>query len=131
VEWGGRDKYPGGFGFGMSGGGSSCGGCGSHDIGIGRGTATGGMWTPPDLASQLRPLLAACHVDDVPISVTLEMTLVEIVDLTVQLAPPSDVSAAVRRQQQTCVEDALWDAAPMIRRIQARATYNVELAATR
>lgn len=130
VEWGGRAKYSSGLGFGMSGGGSGCACGGSHDIGIGIGHASGG-WEPPDLASQLRPLLAACHVEDVRISVTLEMTLVEIVELTASLDFPNDASAAVRRAQQTCVEEALWDAAPMVRHVEPRASYNVTLEAKR
>ena len=130
AEWGGSAKYAGGFGFGMSGGGSGCGCGGSTDVGIGRGHRTGG-WEPPDLASQLRPLLAACHVEDIRISVTLEMMLVEIVDLTASLEFPNDTSATVRRKQQTCVEEALWDAAPMVRHIEPRASYNVALEAKR
>jgi von Willebrand factor type A domain len=130
AEWGGSAKYASGTGFGMSGGGSGCGCGGSHDVGIGRATRVGG-WEPPDLASQLRPLLAACHVEDIRISVTLEMTLVEIVDLTASLDFPNDAPAAVRRKQQTCVEEALWDAAPMVRHVEPRASYNVTLEAKR
>jgi hypothetical protein len=126
AEWGGSAKYSGGFGFGMSGGGFGC-GCGSsHDIGIGRGHTTAG-WEPPDLASQLRPLLAACHVEDLRISVTLEMTLIEIVELTASIDFPNETPAAMRRKQQTCVEDALWEATPMVRHVEPRASYNVTL----
>ena len=107
-----------------------CGCGGTNDVGIGRSTRVGG-WEPPDLASQLRPLLAACHVEDIRISVTLEMTLVEIVELTASLEFPNDTPAAVRRKQQTCVEEALWDAAPMVRHIEPRASYNVALEAKR
>ncbi|MEO7096760.1 MAG: hypothetical protein ABI175_26110, partial [Polyangiales bacterium] len=128
VEWGGKAKYPGGFGFGMSGGGEFC-GCDSHIGSTGRGSLTGVGWEPPDLASQLRPLLAACHVDAMRISVALEMTMIEIVDLTASIDFPDDTSAAVKRKQQTCVEDALWDATPMVRHVVPRTTYNVTLEA--
>ncbi len=127
VEWGGAAKYAGGFGFGLAGGGSSCGCGGINDIGLGRSGSIGG-WDPPDLASQLRPLLAACHVEDVSITVTLEMTMIEIVDLDAQLTWSNEPSAAEQRTQQACVEDALWDATPMVRHVEPRASYVVSLA---
>lgn len=130
VQWGGAAKYASGIGFGIMGGGSGCGCDGISDIGRGR-LGTTGSWEPPDLASQLRPLLAACHVEDVRIAVTLEMTLIEIVDLTVELDSTTEVSGAVRRTQQTCVQDALWDAAPMVRHVEPHASYNVVLEAKR
>jgi hypothetical protein len=132
VEWDGPERYSGGFGFGMSGGVSGCGCGGSHDIGIGvgRGHLAVG-WDPPDLASQLRPLLTACHVENMRVSVTLEMTLVEIVDLTASLDFPTDSPTAIQRKQQACVEEALWEATPMVRHVEPRASYNVVLEAKR
>jgi len=125
VQWGGRDTYDAGVGFGMTGG--SGGGCGCDaSVGPGgRGFTVGVGRQPLDLATQLRPLLAACHVESTRVSATLEMTFLEIVDLTVNIDATSDVPAADRRKQQTCVEDALWDAAPMLRRAEAHASYNV------
>jgi hypothetical protein len=131
TEWGGRAKYDGGFGFGMSGGGSSCGGCRARIGTLGRGRAIGVGRVPPDLVSQLQPLLAACNVADMQISATLEMTFLEIVDVTVQFGDWGEVPAAVQRKKQTCVEEALWGATPMLRRIEAHATYPVTFDAKR
>ena len=129
AEWGGRAKYDGGFGLGMAGGGSCC--LGRHIGSIGRGKGTGGWRESMDLSSQLRPLLAACKVEDVHIAATLEMTFLEIVDVTVELSHPNEVPVTVRRKQQKCVEEALWDATPMLHRVEAHATYNVNLAPKR
>lgn len=131
AEWGGRAKYEGGLGFGMSGGGASCDGC-MHSVGsVGRGILVGTGREPPDLESQLRPLLAACGVADVRVTARLELTFIEIADLTVDLLYPNEVTAAVRRKHQTCVEDALWDATPMIHRVEPHAVYTVAFAPKR
>ena len=130
-EWGGSQGYTAGFGFGMSGtGGGSC--CGIGTIGtLGRGFGTGGYYPPPDLASQLRPFLAACKVSSVDIHVKLELTYVEIAELTAELRPPNGTSAATLRSMQSCVEDALWDAQPMLTHIAAHQTFDVDLRATK
>lgn len=127
AQWGGGGLYSAGFGFGLAGGGSGCCCCGIGDIG--RGTHTAGVWIPPDLAAQLRPLLAACHVETTSINATLEMTLVEIVNVTVLISRPADVSPSLARQQQQCVEDALWDATPMLTQVVPHHTYDVALPA--
>lgn len=130
AQWGGSQGYEAGFGFGRSGFGR--GGCGCDAIGtIGHGTGTGSYYEPPDLARQLRPLLAACRVDTVGISAKLEFTLLEIAELTVDLRVPEGTSAATKRSWQTCVEDALWDAQPMLTHVTARQSFDVDLPATK
>ena len=124
VRWGGTHRYSSGYGFGASGGSSCCGdGIGS----IGHGTGTGTGIGPVDLEQQVRPLLAACHVDSDTIAITFEMTLVEIAELTVEISPPDKTPAAVVRRQQTCVEDALWEATLMLPEILDHVSYQVEL----
>lgn len=123
--WGGTAKYAAPFGFGRAGFGSSCCDRGIGDPGPRRGVGTIGE--TPVLTSQLRPLFAACHVDDASITVTLELTLVEIVDLTVSIARNTTVSSADQRAQQTCVEDALWDSAPVMRRVEPHTSVTVTL----
>lgn len=126
AQWGGRAKYTEGFGMGGMGGSGSI--CGCDSIGtIGHGRGTGSYYPPTDLEHQLWPLLAACHVEEATIQVHLEMTLTEIVDLSATISPPNGTSAAVLRQQQTCVEDALWDAAPMLSHIEDSQTFDVNL----
>jgi Mg-chelatase subunit ChlD len=131
AQWGGKAGYEGGFGYGMSGGGSSgCPHCGSIGT-IGRGSGTGGYWEPPDLAKQLRPLLAACRVEAVAVHITLEMTLTEIAELTVGLDHPDGTPPSTKRKRQQCVEDALWDSTPMLTHVEENHSYSVEIPATR
>ncbi len=125
AQWGGTAKYTVGFGIGGSGIGGIC-GCDSIGT-IGHGHGTGGYFPPTDLAHQLWPLLAACHVEDATIQVHLEMTLTEIVDLTATIYAPNGTSAAALRKQQTCVEDALWDAAPMLSHVEESQSFDVSL----
>lgn len=130
AQWGGTAGYEGGFGYGLSGGGGGHGCCGSIGT-IGRGTGTGGYWEPPDLAKQLRPLLAACRVETVDVNATLEMTLTEIAELTVAMTHPDGTSSATKRARQQCVEDALWDSTPMLTHVTANHTYHVDMRAIR
>ncbi|CAN5868709.1 hypothetical protein BH11MYX3_BH11MYX3_22800 [soil metagenome] len=125
AQWGGTAKYTEGFGMGGTGGGGSC-GCDSIGT-IGHGHMTGAYYPPIDLAAQLWPLLAACHVEDATIQVHLEMTLTEIVDLTATILPANATSSSALRRQQTCVEDALWDAAPMLSHVEETQTFDVSL----
>ncbi len=127
AQWGGGGLYTAGFGFGLGGGSSD--GCCCCTRDIGRGTGTRAVWDPPDLAGQLRPLLAACHVETASIQATLEMTLVEIVNVTVSINRSHEVSPSIARQQQQCVEDALWDATPMLTHIVAHYSYSVAMPA--
>ena len=131
TQWGGSAGYTEGFGFGMAGFGR--GGCGCDGIigTIGHGTGTGSYYDPPDLARQLRPLLATCRVDQVSIRAKLEFTELEIAELTVDLNVPDGTSAATKRKMQTCVEDALWDAQPMLTHVAAHQSFDVDLAATK
>lgn len=127
ASWGGRAKYDEAYGLGLSGGGSSCDcfrtGIDGPRIGHGRITTR----HPVSLEAQLRPLLAACEVDDARIYVQLEMTGIEIVALTASIDFPALLPAAVERKRQACVEDALWDAAPMLPEYPPHLTIPVEL----
>ncbi|MBA3463909.1 MAG: VWA domain-containing protein [Deltaproteobacteria bacterium] len=130
AQWGGRAGYEDGFGLGMSGGGRGGICCGTVGT-IGRGSGTGSYREPPDLAKQLRPLLAACEVETVDVRATLEMTLTEIAELTVTMNHPDGTPSATKRKRQQCVEDALWDSTPMLTHVDQHHTYNVDLRAIR
>lgn len=126
-SWGGRAKYEFGLEVGISGGTSSC-ACTRSTTSfpaIGHGHPV--FHQPVSLESQLRPLLATCEVEDARIRVELEMTGVEIVALTAHIEYPDVVSAAVERKRQACVEDALWDATPMLPEYPPHLTIPVEL----
>lgn len=65
---------------------------------------------PFELASQLRPLVAGCHTERDRVVVALELTLAEIVGVTVTLSTPPGTSAADAQVRRTCVEEAMWGA---------------------
>ena len=130
AQWGGTAGYEGGFGYGLSGGGRGGACCGIGGT-IGHGTGTGGYRDPPDLANQLRPLLAACAVETLDVHATLEMTLTEIAELSVTIDHPDGTSSTTKRKRQQCVEDALWDSTPMLTRVEEHQTYDVELRGSR
>jgi len=114
-EWGGTGRYHEGFGFGMSG--SCCGG-GSFTSQTSTGIGTmgrGSRYDPDDLTAQLAPAVAACQLGDERARVQIEMTLLEIVDVTVEIDARSRTNPNELRKLRACVEDVIWDASPMLR----------------
>lgn len=113
-EWGGTRRYYDGFGFGRSG--TCCGGgsfSSQPSIGIGRiGTKNR---EPDDLTAQLAPAVAVCQLGDERARVQIEMTLLEIVDVTVEIDARSRMNPNELRKLRACVEDVIWDASPMLR----------------
>lgn len=114
--WGGAGRYYEGFGFGISGM-SCCGGSfsSSDSIGIGR-MGTMSHRPPDDLSAQLAPAVAACELGDERARVQIELTLLEIVEVTVEIDGRSRTHPNDLRKLRTCVEDVIWDASPMIAR---------------
>lgn len=98
VTWGGTGGYAdiegsGSFGFGRSGS--------SHDgVGDSIGFASGHVKL--DLKKQLAPAVAACHATASKVTIGLETTLQEIVDVTVAVTPYDETI-------QRCIVEAVWD----------------------
>jgi len=115
-EWGGTRGYLEGFGIGTSG--MTCCGGGTHTIGhtTGIGSIGRGAVPPEDLSQQLAPVVASCQLADAIAHVAIEMTLLEIVDVSVSLDGGSRTPPSELRRLQTCVEEAIWDASPMLAR---------------
>lgn len=114
-EWGGTGRYDEGFGFGMSG--TCCGGGSFSSIpSIGIGTiGQPSHHVPDDLTAQLAPAVAACQVGNDRARVQVEMTQLEIVDVTVEIDARSRTNPNELRKLRACIEDAIWDASPMLR----------------
>ncbi len=115
TEWGGPGLYFDGVGFGLRG--MSCCGGGSFSSqpssGIG---AIGGLQREPDdLTAQLAPAVAACQLERETARVTIEMTLLEIVDVSVAIETSTETHPSRLRKLTACIEDAIWDASPMLR----------------
>ncbi len=104
--WGGRGGYDGVVaGFGMTGGGGIC-ACDGFGT---RGVGSMGRIIPADdhLKAQLAPAIAACHAERDQLGVALELTLAEIVEVTVEIrnSPEPDM---VRRRHD-CLVEAIWN----------------------
>ena len=107
-SWGGRGGYDGmGSGMGMTGGGGSCACDGIGTVGHGRFGAIGHV--DDHLAAQLAPMVAACHAERDSLSVTLELTLAEVVAVTVEIRSSPDELPATLRRRHDCLVDAIWD----------------------
>ncbi len=115
VEWGGTGRYFEGFGFGRIGTGCCGGGSFSSHPSIGIGTIGRAHREPDDLTAQLAPAVARCQLERETARVTLEMTVLEIVDVTVMISADAPIPPNRLRKLTACVEDAIWDASPMIR----------------
>ena len=100
-SWGGHDGYAdlmhGGGGWGMS-------GCGCDGSTIGSSIGGGGMGAlvPPTLEEQLERGIRRCMPGDAQFDVHLELTLQEIVDLSVTMQRGEP-------ELQRCIESSVWD----------------------
>ena len=121
-EWGGTGGYFEGFGIGISGG--CCGGASSSTIDhVGIGTLGVRNREPENLSAQLAPAVAACKLEGATARADIEMTMLEIVDVVVRLDGRSRTDPNDLRRLQTCIEDAIWDASPMLARPLAHSTH--------
>jgi hypothetical protein len=102
-RWGGSDCYSNGFLSGASGvSGRSC--CSDPAGPIATGSArSGSLRRPADLATQLATGIKRCHPGDAHISIALELTALEIVDVGVAIQ--TDSSGRLRNS----VTEAVWD----------------------
>ena len=106
--WGGRGGYGDGLGgFGLSGIGATCGCDGFGTIGHGSAGPNPG---DDHLAAQLAPAVTACHAERDRVSVKLELTLAETVDVGVEIqhSPDEDLAGAVRHRRD-CLIEAIWE----------------------
>jgi len=122
-EWGGTGGYLEGFGFGISGG-SCCGGGSFSTVDhVGIGTFSGRYLAPENLSAQLAPAVAACKLEDATARADVEMTMLEIVEVIVRVDGRSRTDPNELRRLQTCIEDAIWDASPMLARPLSHSTH--------
>ncbi len=98
--WGGTGGYADSDGFGTFGAGTFADPCcgDTFDTGIGHG---GGV-PPLDLRRQLAPVVARCEAGDAHFAITIETTVQEIVDVTLDA---QGMSTAMR----TCLVEGVWD----------------------
>lgn len=96
ATWGGTGGYADIGGSGTVGGGFCCDMGGSHDIGHGTGT---GSAIHLDFKKQLAPAVAQCGAQGLSLSIIIETTREEIVD--VYVTGPGDA-------MRTCIEEAVW-----------------------
>jgi len=106
--WGGHGGYGEDLGgFGLSGMGAIC-GCGQVGT-FGHGSA-GPLGSDDHLAAQLAPAIAACHAERDLVSVNLELTLTETVDVQVDIQRSPDGEPAGRvRHRHDCLVEAIWE----------------------
>ena len=91
----------------MSGGG---GGCACDGIGTTGSGHFGSIGHVDDrLAAQLAPAIAACRAEHDQISVILELTMTEIVNVVVELRDSPDKLAGTLRRRHDCLVEAIWD----------------------
>jgi hypothetical protein len=110
ATWGGTGGFADLGGGGTLTGGVCCDIGGSSDIGHGIGT---GMAIQLDLKKQLAPAVARCGAQGIALSIVLETTLQEIVDVYV-----TGTDDAMR----TCIEEAVWATALQIPNAPSQAT---------
>lgn len=73
-----------------------------------------------DLHDQLARAVSGCHLDGAHVTIELEMTMLEIVDVRVTLASPAPAL-------EHCIVEALWDASPMLATPRPHDTFTVKL----
>jgi hypothetical protein len=113
VQWGGSGGYEDVGGLGSIGGGRFS--TSSHDHGIGT-IGRGRLLPNLDLRRQLAPALASCGAGDARVTITVETTREEIVDVAVDIA---DVAL------RDCIVDAVWELTLRIPDPPARVTTRV------
>jgi hypothetical protein len=128
-EWGGAGRYFEGLGIGISGMSCCGGGSFSSQPSMGFGTIGGAHREPQDLSAQLAPAVAACGLGDESARVSIELTLLEIVEVTVEIEGRTRTHPNELRQLRTCVEDVIWDASPMLARPLAHSVHKATFGA--
>jgi hypothetical protein len=110
AKWGGEGGYADQPGGGGTGWGTSCDdGCEYGTIGHGSGTGEGVTGAP--IRDQLYSAMKRCVRDEVKITLTVETTLEEIVDVTVKATQRPGMAIATDLPQiETCVTEAVWEA---------------------
>ncbi|MGE0398572.1 MAG: VWA domain-containing protein [Kofleriaceae bacterium] len=107
VRWGSAEPFPEGMLFGGRGGFGRGGSIDSiRDVAAGPLVRAASI----DLAPQLRPLVASCGLGSSRADIQLELTFGEIVAVDVTIDATGARAAAIR----TCIEDVVWDFAPVL-----------------
>ena len=106
--WGGHGGYGGeDLGLGMVGGGSSC-GCDGFGT-LGHGSHIGTARVDDHLEAQLAPAIAACGAQLDRVSVTLELTLAETVDVAIDVQSTLENEPSVLRRRRACLVESIWE----------------------
>jgi hypothetical protein len=124
TSWGGKD----GYGLGVSGCGCGAGatvGTGSYGTGCTGTLGVGHLLPGLELHAQLQPVIAECHADDVRVSIEVETTREEIVDVDVHVTGAGARAAQLR----DCVLEGTWNTMLSIPDAPASADTRVEFPA--